>query len=144
MIKPPKVRLRREEFICHVERDERGAVRAVGIDTRTLDGDEREIRLNGTVAARVAGPLHSVLRTGGVTGRDWAAGKPLALDQVTGAHAELLIRAVKPFDRGDRIDRLGEAVARMSREEAAYWHAKSHQPGGLPALRTLLLAGRYR
>jgi hypothetical protein len=29
----------------------------------------------------------------------------------------------------------------MSREEAAYWHAKSHHTGGLPALRLLLIGG---
>jgi hypothetical protein len=29
----------------------------------------------------------------------------------------------------------------MSREEAAYWHAKSHHAGGLPALRILLISG---
>jgi len=82
-----------------------------------------------------------VLRGGGVKGRTWTSSKPIILDQVTGAQVELVLQAAKPLRRGDRIDQVSEGVANMSREEAAYWHAKSHHPGGLPALRLLLIGG---
>jgi hypothetical protein len=54
------------------------------------------------------------------------------------------VLAVKPLRRGDRIELVGDGVGRMSREEASYWHAKSHQPGGLRALRVLLTKGAVR
>lgn len=133
-----------EQYICTVERDEDGRVMAVVVDATDLEGSERRVRLNGTSAARIAGPLHDVLRASGIPGRTWASSRPIDLDPVTGAQAELLVLAVKPLRRGERIELVGEGVGRMSREEASYWHAKSHQPGGLRALRVLLTRGAMR
>jgi hypothetical protein len=127
-----------------LERDDDGRVLAMQVDAVDLDGHERRVRLNNTRAERVAGPLHDLLRASGLRGRAWTAPRPIELDQVTGAHAELLLAAVKPLRRGDRIDSVADSVARMSREEAAYWHAKSRRPGGLRALRVLLTEGAMR
>lgn len=135
---------RQEHYVCTVERDEDGRVRAVVVDATDLEGSERRVRLNGTSAARIAGSLHDVLRSSGVPGRTWASSRPIELDPITGAQAELMVLAVKPLRRGERIEIVGEGVGRMSREEASYWHAKSHQPGGLRALRVLLTKGAMR
>lgn len=135
---------RKERYSCTITRDEDGRVLAITVDATDLEEGQRRVRVNGTRAARIAGPLHDVLRAGGVTGRAWTAARPITLDQVRGAQVELLLRAVKPLQRGDRIDRIAEAIAAMSREEASYWHAKSTRPGGLRALRILLTAGRAR
>jgi len=129
---------RREQFECTITRDDDGRVLVITLDATDLEGASRRVRLNGLKASRVAGALHEVLRAGGVRGRQWSSGKPIELDQVTGAQAELLLSAVKPLRRGDRVERIGSGVAEMSREEASYWHAKSGRRGGLPALRILL------
>ena len=132
---------RREEYVCTVDRDDDGRVLAIELDAVDLEGEERHVRINGLRAARVASAVHDVLRGGGVKGRAWSSKRPIPLDQVTGAQLELLLHAARPLRRGDRLDQVSEGVASMSREEAAYWHAKSHQPGGLPALRVLLVGG---
>lgn len=132
---------RREEYVCTVDRDDDGRILAVTLDAVDLEGEERSVRINGMRAARIAGAVHDVLRAGGVKGRTWSSNRPVPLDQVTGAQLELLLQAARPLRRGDRLDQVSEGVAGMSREEAAYWHAKSHQPGGLPALRVLLVGG---
>lgn len=135
---------RQEQYICTVERDEDGRVLAVVVDATDLEGSQSRVRLNGTSASRIAGSLHDVLRASGVPGRTWASSRPIELDPVTGAQTQLMVLAVKPLRRGERIELVGEGIARMSREEASYWHAKSHQPGGLRALRILLTRGSMR
>lgn len=132
---------RREQYVCTVDRDDDGRVLAIELHAIDLEGDERHVRINGQRAGRIASAVHDVLRAGGVKGRAWSSARPIALDQVTGAQLELLLHAARPLRRGDRLDQVSEGVAGMSREEAAYWHAKSHQPGGLPALRILLVGG---
>lgn len=134
----------RECFTCTVERDEDGRVIAVAVHSTTIDGDERSTRINSGMATRVAGAVHDVLRSGGVTGRSWSSTPPITVDYLTGAQLELLLVAVKPLRRADRIDRISNGVAAMSREEASYWHAKLRRPGGLPALRLLLASGEHR
>lgn len=134
---------RRERYRCTVDRDDDGRVRSIEVLATDLEGADRRVRVAGQAAGRIASAVHDVLRSGGVGGRAWTSPKPMDLDQVTGAQIELLLQAAKPLRRGDRIDQISEGVAKMSREEAAYWHAKSHHPGGLPALR-ILLAGATR
>lgn len=129
---------RRESYLLELERGEEGQVVAVALDAEDLSGARRRVRLNGSRALRVVGPLHELVRGRGVTGRAWASTGPIALDQVTGAQAELLLAAVKPMRRVDRIEQVAETVARMGREEASYWHAKSHRQRGLRALRVLV------
>lgn len=132
---------RREQYVCTVNRDEDGRVLSIELEATDLEGHQRHIRIQGLGASRVASAIHEVLRAGGIKGRSWTSSKPMSLDQVTGAQLELVLQAAKPLRRGDRIDQVSEGVAKMSREEAAYWHAKSHHPGGLPALRLLLIGG---
>ena len=132
---------RREQYVCTLNRDEDGRVLSIELRATDLEGEQRHVRIQGLAASRVASALHDVLRAGGTKSRFWASSKPINLDQVTGAQVELLLCAAKPMRRGDRVDQVSEGVAKMSREEAAYWHAKSHHPGGLPALRLLLIGG---
>jgi hypothetical protein len=132
---------RQEQYALTVERDPGGRILALQVDAVDLEEAARHVRVNGTKAERVAGPLHDLLRDAGVRGRTWTGPKPIVLGQVAGAQAELLLAAVKPLRRGDRIDAVAEAIAAMSREEASYWHAKSRRPGGLRALRVLLTEG---
>ena len=126
-----------ERFSCVVERDGDGQIMQL-----TLSADEgdalRLVTVNGDRAARIAGPLHAILRAGGVTGRQWSTPRPMELEQTTGAHAWLLLDTTRALRRADRLDEVGEGVARMSREEASYWYAKSRQPRGLRAARLLL------
>lgn len=132
---------RREHYVCTISRDDDGRVLTIELNATDLEGQERRTLIRGLGASRVASAVHDVLRSGGIKGRAWTSLKPIILDQVTGAQLELLLNATKPLRRGDRIDQVTEGVSRMSREEAAYWHAKSHHPGGLPALRLLLIGG---
>jgi hypothetical protein len=131
----------REQFICTVERDDDGRVLSIAVSATDIEGNQRRVCVDGQRAARIAGAAHDVLRAGGVKGQKWVSSRPIVLDQLTGAQLELLLRAVKPIRRGDLCELVGDGVASMSREEAAYWYAKSHQPGGLAALRVLLTAG---
>lgn len=140
----PRRGARAERFVLTVARDDDGRISAFIVDATDLEGHERTICLNGARAGRVAAGVHDVVRAGGVPSRAWASSRPIELDQVTGAQAELLLRAVKALRRADRIEAVGEGVAAMSREEASYWHAKASHPGGLRALRLLLGEGQRR
>ena len=128
---------RYEQFDCRIDRDDDGQIVRLQVTVNSSD-PQRTVMLNGDRAARIAGPLHDILRSGGVTGRQWSTGRPIALDQTTGAHAWLLLDATRALRRADRLDEVGEGIARMSREEASYWYAKSRQPRGLRAARLLL------
>jgi hypothetical protein len=58
-------------------------------------------------------------------------------------HAELLLAAIRPLQRPDRLSNIADAIVGMGAEEASYWHAKSLRSGGLRALRVLLSDGRH-
>jgi hypothetical protein len=135
---------RQERYSCTVERDEDGRVLAIGVLAVDLEGHERLIRVNGARAAQVAPAVHDIVRAAGTSGRIWTAPRPIALEPVAGAQVELVIRAIKPLRRVDRMAQIGEQVSRMSREEASYWHAKASRPAGLRALRVLLTEGSSR
>ncbi|MGW3800787.1 DUF7680 family protein [Streptomyces sp. 2R] len=135
---------RAEQYTCLITRDEDGRIIAVNVAADDLDGGHRTIHVNGGRATHIAAPLQDVLRAAGFRGRDWTSLKPLELDPMLGAHAELLLRAVKPLRRTDRIVDIAEGVAEMSREEAAYWHAQVQHRHGLKALRILLDGGKRR
>lgn len=135
--------LGRERFSCLIERDPDGRVLAVTLDAHGAN-TERSTRVNTTKATRIAGAVHDILRTAGVSARAWSEAKSIDLDYLTGAQVELLLVAVRPLRRADRIDHVGAGVAAMSPEEASYWHAKLSRPGGLPALRVLLGSGAQR
>jgi len=133
-----------EQYTCILTRDDDGRITAIEIAVIDLEGTARCIRVNGYRAAHVATPLHDILRTAGLRGRAWSGSAPLELRPTLGAHAELLLRAVKPLRRIDRVTDIATGVADMSREEATYWHAQTARRHGLKALRVLLDGGRKR
>jgi hypothetical protein len=135
---------RSEHYTCRLERDPDGRITAVQIDVVDLEGSTRTIRVNGYRAAHVAAPLHDVLRAAGLRGRVWSGTAPIELAPTLGAHAELLLRAVKPLRRLDRVIDTATGIADMSREEATYWHAQTTRRHGLKALRVLLHGGPHR
>ena len=129
---------RDERFTCLIERDPDGRVERVSVEVDHGYGEREQILVNGNKADLLASTLHNILRNGGVTGRQWSTPKPIQLDQGVGSQIWLLLTAVKPLRRQDRIEEVGDGVAAMSREEAAYWFSKAHQPRGLRAIRLLL------
>lgn len=130
--------IRTETYRCTVERDEDGRVIALSIGATDLEGAKRKVRLNGYRALHVAASMQEILRGTRLRGRDWTSAEPINVEPAVGAHAELLLRAVKPLRRIDRITTTADGVAAMSREEAAYWHAQVTRRNGLRALRLLL------
>jgi len=129
---------RAEHYTCLVSRDEDGRILAVEIDVTDLEGAQRVIRVNGYQAAHVAAPLQEIFRAAALRGRQWTTPRAFELSPTLGAHAELLLRAVKPLRRIDRVTSVAGGIADMSREEANYWHAQSQRRHGLKALRVLL------
>lgn len=129
---------RSEHYICLVARDEDGRITSVEIGVTDLEGAQRIIRVNGYQAAHVAAPLQELFRGAALRGRQWSSPKAFELSPTLGAHAELLLRAVKPLRRIDRVTSVAGGIADMSREEANYWHAQSQRRHGLKALRVLL------
>jgi hypothetical protein len=135
---------RNENYRCLIERDDDGRVSALNVHVTDLEGIERHVRVNGYRAIHVAAGLQEILRSARLRGSDWSSGEPVKLDSQIGAHVELLLRAVKPLQRVDRIGTVADGVAAMSREEAAYWHAQTTRRNGLRALRLLLGEGTKR
>lgn len=129
---------RAEHYTCLVIRDDEGRILAVEVDVTDLEGTQRAIRVNGYQAAHVAAPLQEIFRAAAFRGRQWTSPRAFELSPTLGAHAELLLRAVKPLRRIDRVTSIAEGIAGMSSEEASYWHAQSQRRHGLKALRVLL------
>jgi hypothetical protein len=121
-----------------INRDDDGRISSLCVTTTDLEGAERQVRINGYRAIHVAAGFQEILRSAKLRGRDWTSGEPIRIDSQLGAHVELLLRAVKPLKRLDRIGTVADGVAGMSREEAAYWHAQTTRRNGLRALRVLL------
>lgn len=137
------IKARRETYEIEVQRDEDGRVESFELRVTGLGGVVRKTRLIGYKAPSVTYSLFELLKYYGVTGRQWAGAKPIALDgSDSGPHGELLLRAVKPVRRSDRVATIAEAISDMSREEALYWCAKSAKPNGLRALRLICSVSR--
>ena len=132
---------RRDRYTCTIARDASGSLTNVELVATEGDGDVRTTKTTGTRLSAVAEPLRRLLAVNGVNGRAWSGTKPIELDARTGAHAELLLAAVRPLRRPDRLTEVADAVASMGAEEASYWHAKARRRGGLRALRILLTEG---
>jgi hypothetical protein len=132
---------RSEHYTCTISRDDDGRITAVEVSVEDLDGHHRSVRVNDNRVTYLATPLQDVLRSAGLRGREWTSSAPFELAPTLGAHTELLLRAVKPLRRIERIDNVAEGVAGMSREEASYWHAQALRRHGLKALRVLLDGG---
>jgi len=135
---------RSERYTLTVARTRDGQIESLDLAVHDLDGGERRIHLAAQRASWVAAELQDVLRTSGVPGRRWTSERPIDLAPALGAHAELLLRAVKPLRRLDRVHNIADGVAGMSREEANYWHAQTRRRHGLRALRVLLDGGTHR
>lgn len=135
---------RNEAYRCLIERNDDGRISTLSVHTTDLEGAERQVKVNGYRAIHVAAGFQEVLRSANLRGRDWTSGELIPVDSQLGAHVELLLRAVKPLQRLDRISTVAEGVAGMSREEAAYWHAQTSRRNGLRALRLLLGEGPKR
>jgi hypothetical protein len=135
---------RREEYRCSIARNGDGRIVSLTVHATDLEGTERHVTVRGARVPEVVSPLQELLRERKISGRAWTSTEPIELDQVAGAHVELLLRAVQPLRRGDRAQIVADGIASMSREEASYWHAKAQRPGGLRALRVLLADGRRR
>jgi hypothetical protein len=106
------------------------------------------IELGGDQLRAVADHLLNALRANGHKATDLAraAGtdKPFYLDELTGLRLALILMAVKPLTRHDRIEAISQGVQAMSAEEAYYWFSKcSAGPDALRAQKALriLLAG---
>lgn len=132
---------RAEHYTCQISRDDDGRITAVEINVIDLEGAPRAVRVNGNRATHIAAPLQEILRSAALKGRQWTAPPPFELTPTLGAHAELLLRTVKPLRRVDRITGIADGIAHMSREEASYWHAQAQCRHGLKALRVLLDGG---
>lgn len=106
------------------------------------------IELGGDPLRAVADHLLHALRANGYKATDLAraAGseKPFYLDELIGLRLALILLAVKPLTRHDRIEAIGQGVQAMGDEEAYYWFSKcSAGPDAPSAQRALriLLAG---
>jgi hypothetical protein len=63
---------------------------------------------------------------------------PFYLDELTGLRLALILMAVKPLTRHNRIEAIGLGVQAMSAEEAYYWFSKcSAGPGASQAQKAL-------
>jgi hypothetical protein len=133
---------RRELYRCAIARNGDGRIVSLTVEATDLEGDERHVTIRGARIPDLVSPLHQLLRERKISGRTWTSAEPIELDQVAGAHVELLLRAVQPLRRGDRAQVVADGIAAMSREEASYWHAKAQRRGGLQALRILLTGAR--
>jgi len=107
---------RRDRYTCRFNRDESGALTAVELVATESDGDVRVTRVTGTRLSQVAEPLRLVLAAGGVNGREWSGSKAVELNARTGAHSELLLAAVRPLRRADRLAEVASAIAGMGAE----------------------------
>jgi len=106
------------------------------------------IELGGDPLRAVADHLLTALRANGYKATDLAraAGSddPFYLDELTGVRLALILLAVKPLTRHDRIEAIGQGVQAMGDEEAYYWFSKcSAGPDASRAQKALriLLAG---
>lgn len=116
--------------------------------SRPAPGAMWSIELGGDPLRAVSDHLLNALRTNGYKATDLAraAGseKPFYLDELTGLRLALILLAVKPLTRHDRIEAIGQGVQAMGDEEAYYWFSKcSAGPDAVRvqrALRILLAA----
>jgi len=116
--------------------------------SRPASGAMWGIELGGNPLRAVADHLLNALRTNGYKATDLAraagSDEPFYLDELTGLRLALILLAVKPLARHDRIEAIGQGVQAMGNEEAYYWFSKCS--AGSDALRAqkalrILLAG---
>ncbi len=104
------------------------------------------IELGGDPLRAIADHLLNALRANGYKATDLARAtsgeRPFYLDELTGLRLALILLAVKPLTRHDRIEAIGQGVQAMGDEEAYYWFSKcsagTDAARAQKALRTLL------
>lgn len=104
------------------------------------------MELGGDPLRAVADHLLAALRANDYKATDLAravgAEKPFYLDELTGLRLALILIAVRPLTRHDRMEAIGQEIHAMSAEEAYYWFSKcsagTHAPRAQRALRILL------
>ncbi len=143
-------------FVLYTIPDADGGYRVALYQWLTRNGEREKqapgamwgIELGGDPLRAVADHLLSALRASGHKATDLAraAGRdrPFYLDEPTGVRLALILLAVKPLTRHDRIEAIGRGVQAMGDEEAYYWFSKcSAGPEARRAQKALrvLLAG---
>ena len=129
-------------WTCHLDRADDGTVTGIAVEfTDEATSSASMIKLSGARSVAVMAPLRQILSDAGIRSSRLAGARPIELGVRGGPQAELLLRAVQPLRRPDRIERVASGVAEMGHEEAAYWHAKASRRGGLRALRIVLDEG---
>ena len=93
---------RREQYSREIARNGGGNVISLTVAAVDLEGSGRHVTVRGARAVDATSALRELLRDRRITGRAWTSPEPIALDQVTGAQTELLLRAVAPLRRTDR------------------------------------------
>jgi len=114
--------------------------------SRSAHGAMWGIELGGGPLRAVSDHLLNALRSNGYKATDLAhaAGRdaPFYLDELMGLRLALILLAVKPLTRHDRIEAIGQGVQAMGDEEAYYWFSKCSAgrdaPRAQKALRILL------
>jgi hypothetical protein len=105
----------------------------VAVDQVSRDGREdaaatarQVVRAWGPPLRAVTDQLLEALKRSGYKATDLHPGRqtPLALDEPAGVRLALLLLAVKPLRKGQRIEEVAAGVRAMSDEEAYYWYSK--------------------
>lgn len=106
------------------------------------------VELGGDVLRAVMDHLLAALRANDYKATDLARAvgskTPFYLDEFSGLRLALILMAVKPLVRHDRIEAIGQGIQAMSAEEAYYWFSKcTAGPDAVRAQKALrvLLAG---
>lgn len=103
-------------------------LRRNGERERRAPGAIWKAELGGDALRAVADHLLNALRVNDYKATDLAPGsgreKPFYLDELTGIRLALIMLAVKPLRRHDRIEAIGHGVQAMGDEEAYYWFSK--------------------
>ena len=98
--------------------------------------------MGGDGLRAVSDHLLNALRSNGYKATDLAraAGseRPFYLDELTGLRLALILLAVKPLSRHDRIEAIGQGVQAMGDEEAYYWFSKCSAGAGAVRARRAL------
>ncbi|HET92322.1 MAG TPA: ASCH domain-containing protein [Chloroflexi bacterium] len=129
----------------------------LGAPVRSGDGSDDSSRpadalwrleIGGDALRAVTDHLLAALRANGYRATDLARAvgseTPFYLDEPAGLRLALILMAVKPLTRHDRIEAIGQGIQAMGNEEAYYWFSKcSAGPDAARAQRALrvLLAG---
>jgi hypothetical protein len=136
------------------ERDPSAQLRAgfgVAVEQVASDGAEGEqgagrplVRVWGTPLRAVTDQLLEALKRCGYKATDLnpARRAPFALDEPLGVRLALLLLAVKPLRKHQRIEEVAAGIRSLSDEEAYYWFSKCADPRdgrrGQHALRVML------